>query len=294
MVPIDTTIQEPLPNFIKLWNYGKPIETERKFREILPLAETANDPSYLAQLLTQIARTQSLQGKFDEAHAILDRVENMLTPDLKLARVRYLLERGRTFNSSNHQDQAIPLFEEANSIAFSINEMDLAVDAIHMIAIAKADPLDQVEWNLKGIEMAKNYPSASAWLHGLYNNIGESYLLLKDYGNARQYFQSLAELQRQRDGAADILTVKDIVKATRLSGNPREAIMIIEPVLKKLLDSNDDNGWIREEMAESIFADGEIEKAKPHFLKAFELLSTDDYCIRYEAEKLKHLKAMAE
>src|SRR3954470_22224789 len=89
-----------MEDFDKLWDYQHPDQTEQKFREILPRAEQANDPSYLAQLLTQIARAQGLQKKFQDAHATLHRVEKMLTPDLKLARVRYWLELGRIYNSS--------------------------------------------------------------------------------------------------------------------------------------------------------------------------------------------------
>ena len=46
----------PLPEFDNLWDYANPAETEREFAEILPSAQRANDASYLAQLLTQIAR----------------------------------------------------------------------------------------------------------------------------------------------------------------------------------------------------------------------------------------------
>src|SRR5258706_8519420 len=147
MMQMDTTVQA-LPDFIKLWNFGDPAGTELKFREILPRAEMAHDASYLAQLQTQIARTLSLRAKFDEAHAILDRVEKMLTPDLKLARVRYLLERGRAFNSSDHADKALPLFADAYKLAESIQENGLAIDAVHMVAIAEPDPKKQIEWNL--------------------------------------------------------------------------------------------------------------------------------------------------
>src|SRR6185503_17574880 len=93
-------VNQELPAFDKLWNYNDPVATEAKFRELLPAAEKSADLSHHAQLLTQIARTQGLQGRFDGAHATLDSVEKMLTDDLKLARVRYLLERGRAFNSA--------------------------------------------------------------------------------------------------------------------------------------------------------------------------------------------------
>src|SRR3954466_12230924 len=62
-----------LPDFDKLWDYQHPAETETKFVELLPAAEKSRDVSYLAQLLTQLARAQGLQEKFDEAIKTLNR-----------------------------------------------------------------------------------------------------------------------------------------------------------------------------------------------------------------------------
>src|SRR5205809_608773 len=91
--------QETLPVFDKLWDYGVPADTEATFRAILSDHQAIAPTAYVAELLTQIARCQGLQDRFDEAHLTLDNVERMLTPDMRRARVRYLLERGRVFNS---------------------------------------------------------------------------------------------------------------------------------------------------------------------------------------------------
>ncbi len=45
-------------------------------------------------------------------------------------------------------------------------------------------------------------------------------------------------------------------------------------------------------MAENFYALGQADKAKPHFIKAYELLSKEDFCIKNEQDKLKHLKEM--
>jgi len=145
------TQPQQLPNFNSLWNYNDPAATGIKFRALIPMAEAANDPSYLAQLLTQVARTESLQGHFTECHAILDRVQSMLSADLKLAHVRYLLERGRAYNSAKQQATAIPLFTEAFAIADSIGQPEYAVDALHMVANAQTDPPQCLEWNRKAV-----------------------------------------------------------------------------------------------------------------------------------------------
>src|SRR5215207_4714581 len=100
LVAVAVAAGGPLEDFDKLWDYNDPAATERKFRELLPTAEGSADSSSHAQLLTQIARAQGLQDRFEDAHATLDAVGKMLAADMKLARVRYLLERGRVFNSA--------------------------------------------------------------------------------------------------------------------------------------------------------------------------------------------------
>ncbi|MCA9998034.1 MAG: hypothetical protein KDE56_19875, partial [Anaerolineales bacterium] len=86
-------------DFDELWDYGRPAETEAKFRALLPEAEAAGDADYLAQLLTQLARTLGLQRQFAAAHELLDRVEGVAQAGT-IAQVRCLLERGRCFNSA--------------------------------------------------------------------------------------------------------------------------------------------------------------------------------------------------
>jgi tetratricopeptide (TPR) repeat protein len=289
MIQVDTNAQA-LPDFTKLWNYNDPAATEKKFRDILPRAEASHDTSYLALLLTQIARTEGLQSEFGKAHATLDRVEKMLTPDLKFARVRYLLERGRVFNSSDHQDKSLPLFHQADELAESIHEMGLAIDAIHMVAIAEPDPKQQVEWNLKGIAMVESDPRWNGWLRAFFNNIGESYLSLKDYKNAANYFHKLAVFEQEKDGGANIYTIKDEAKTLRLGGHPEKSLAMMEPVFKKLQSEKKDDGYIREELAEALFASGKKVEAKPHFLKAYELLSEDDWYLKHgNIDRLKEL-----
>src|SRR5262249_14146077 len=64
--------QTTLPNFNKFWDYSDPAGTRIKFTDLIPLASASEDTSYYLQLLTQIARTFSLEGNFDDAHKMLD------------------------------------------------------------------------------------------------------------------------------------------------------------------------------------------------------------------------------
>ncbi len=289
---------ESLPDFRKLWNYNDPKGTEEKFRSILPDAETSGDADYLAQLLTQIARAEGLQGKFDDAHATLDRALQLISEQqLRLANVRYFLERGRVFNSSGKRREAIPFFQSAYDAALAEQHTPLAIDALHMLAIAETDPRKQVEWNLKALQLVESTSAddkaSRGWLESLCNNIGESYLLLKEYDTAYSYFHQMAELQTARTGQADMYTLKDLAKARRLSGNPEESLKIILPAFEQMSSEQNDDGYIRQELAEALYALGKTDEAKPHFLRSYELLSEDKRMLQNEPDSLARMKELA-
>ena len=86
------------PDFMAQWDYQDPAATALRFRRLLE--EAQDDLQYELELLTQIARTHSLQRQFAQAHQLLDEIEPRLTDATPRARLRALLERGRTFNSA--------------------------------------------------------------------------------------------------------------------------------------------------------------------------------------------------
>src|SRR5215510_10046715 len=113
-------LQLDKPDFDSLWDYSNPEKTEEKFRAIL-LQFPEDDPEFL-ELLTQIARAQGLQHKFDKAHHTLDQVERRIGEVPSRARIRYLLERGRVINSSGSPDQSRSCFEHALDVATRLGE----------------------------------------------------------------------------------------------------------------------------------------------------------------------------
>ena len=161
------------PDFESLWDYDHPAETEAKFRELLPKAVASNSPSYHAQLLTQIARSQGLQRRFVEAHQTLDQVEKLLDECDSQTRIRYLLERGRVLNSSRNPSESKPLFIAAWNLAKESREEAFAIDAAHMVAIVEV-PENQLDWNLRALDIAETSSNLRArkWKGSLYNNIG--------------------------------------------------------------------------------------------------------------------------
>src|SRR5262245_47915519 len=159
-----------LPAFDDLWNYDDPAGTEAKFRELLPTARQSSDQHYLAELLTQIARAQGLQQKYADAHATLDEVDAALKPDMKTAKVRCLLERGRVLNSSGKAEESVPAFKQALQLAQESALEYYAVDAAHMLGIAtKAQ--ESLRWNEEAMRLAEaaKDPRARRWLGPLYN-----------------------------------------------------------------------------------------------------------------------------
>jgi tetratricopeptide (TPR) repeat protein len=280
-----------LPHFDALWNYGDPVATEAKFRALLSQAEASGDADYQLQLLTQIARTQGLQGKFSLAHATLDDVETRLRGrDLSVARLRCLLERGRAFNSSGMPDRALPLFVEAFELGQRIGHWRFAIDAVHMVAIAESTPEKQIEWGRRGIALVLDHPDQRDWLFALYNNLGESFLKRSRYDDALACFRNYVALNVERGQAPDIFATKDIAKCLRLLGDVDEALATIAPVHANLEASGQRDGWISEEYAECLLAKGSNSDALPHFEAAMELLAKDDWVIANDPAKLHHLK----
>ncbi|MBU1950811.1 MAG: hypothetical protein KJ927_19005, partial [Candidatus Eisenbacteria bacterium] len=188
---------EDLPVFDKLWNYDKPDETEKAFREILPQAEASGNLAYLLQLKTQIARTLGLQREFSQAHDLLDEVEKALTTDLSgdragdragdlsVAWIRYFLERGRLLNSSGNPEASRSFFLQAWELGRRTGNDFYTVDAAHMMAIVSPSE-HQMTWNKKALEIAEASEDkrARGWLGSLYNNMGWTYNDLGEYEKA--------------------------------------------------------------------------------------------------------------
>ncbi|MDB5035170.1 MAG: hypothetical protein JWQ98_2411 [Chlorobi bacterium] len=283
---------EPI-NFDRLWNYQKPDETEQRFREILPGAPPGTP--YHVELLTQIARTQSLQRKFDEAHAILDETAGLLTPEMRRPRMRYLLERGRTFNSSNQKEKAIPLFTEAWEIGREISEDNLAIDAAHMVAIA-GTPEEAMEWNIRALDLAETTGDTVArnWCGSLYNNIGWTYHGSGQFAEALDIFTRALEWREAHGSPGPIRIAKWCVARTlRSLGRIDEALAIQRELLKDVEATGEPDGFIFEELGECLLLLGHADEARPHFARAHEMLSKDAWVASDEPARIERLKTLS-
>jgi len=284
-------------DFDALWNYDDPAGTEQKFRALLPEAQASNDPTYELELRTQIARTLGLRRMFDEAHKTLDEVEHRIDPQTPpVVRVRYLLERGRAFNSSGKPEQARPLFVESHEQAAKVGLDGYAVDALHMLAIVETDPQAQLDWNFRAMKLAESSsdPRARRWLASLYNNIGWTYYDQKRYDEALEVLQKAVPLRQQMGNPSTLRIAHYAVgKLLRALGRVDEALKIQLAQHEDAMKHKVDDGFICEEIAECLLADQQPDQAKPYFRRAHEILSRDEWLLQREPQRIHRLAQLA-
>lgn len=283
-------------DFDKRWDYKHPDSTETVFRSLLPGARASGDADYLAQLLTQIARTQGLQRKFEESHATLDEVETMLTDELKVAKVRYLLERGRTFNSSKHPDKARPLFLEAWDLARSIGADFYAVDAAHMMGIIETGE-ESLAWNRKAIAAAEASEGERArnWLGSLYNNTGWTYHDQGEYEQALDLFERALAFREEKKQESGIRIARwCVARAMRSLGRVDEALARQQALAKEFEAIGEEDGYVQEELGECLLLLGREDEATGHFARAYQILSKDSWLTAEEPERIARLKELGQ
>ena len=279
-------------DFDALWDYSDPHKTETKFREIL-LQIPESNPAYL-ELLTQIARSQGLQQKFDKAHQTLDQVERRLGDYASRAKIRFYLERGRVFNSAGHPDETPPFFEQALDMAKKLSEDFYAVDALHMLAIV-APPASSLDLNLLAIQFAESsdQEKARGWLGSLYNNTGWLYHELDDFESALDMFQKAEAARRLKGSVNEIRIAQWCVARTLRSLNRIEKALSKQLTLKAEFEAaGESDSYVFEELGECLLALDRAQEAQPYFAKAHELLAQDVWLAEKEPVRLERLKEL--
>lgn len=283
-----------LPDLDKLWDYDKPAETEKKFRELVQTAQSSKGTSYYGQLLTQVARTEGLQRKFDDAHRTLDQVQTLLNEANATTRIRYLLERGRVLNSSGKPSDSKPLFVQAWELAKEHGEDFYAVDAAHMMAIVES-PERQPEWNGRALELAERSSDSRArkWRGSLYNNMGWSHFESKQYDKALETFR-LALKCREEEGDPQKIRIAQwcIAKTLRFQGQDEDALEIQRSLLTEYEKSGGSDGYVFEELGECLLSLGRAGEAREFFARAYQELSPDIWLTANEPKRLERIKEL--
>jgi tetratricopeptide (TPR) repeat protein len=276
------------------WDFDHPDSSEAAFTAMLPAARASGDRDLLAQLLTQIARAQGLQMKFDQATKTLDEAEALLTPETRTARVRLLLERGRVLNSSKRREESKPFFREAWDLARAAGAGGLAVDAAHMLGIVERGD-SSITWNREAIRYAEasSDPKARRWLGSLYNNLGWTLHDGGDAAGALDLFQK-ALTARESEGRPGPIRIARwcVARALRSLGRTGEALAIQRRLFAENETGHTPDGYVHEEIAECLLAQGDEAGAKPHFAEAWKLLSDDPWLRRDEPDRLERLRRL--
>lgn len=275
-----------------LWDFSDPARSEAVFRDLL---KSASGDDALS-LQTQIARSYGLRSRFDEAHALLDELEPQLAKAGTEPKVRYLLERGRSFRSAKKPAAARPLFMQAVDMASAARLDELAVDAMHMAALVEPDAAQQMLWNQRALALAQasSEPNARAWDASLSNNIG---MTQHDQGHFEAALASFntALAARVRIGKAEDVRVARWMVAWTLRSLKRhdDALVTLRALERDFEQLGQPDGYVFEEIAENLLAQGKLLEAKPNFARAWALLSKDDSLGRPDDKRLARMNDLA-
>ncbi|MGY4025698.1 tetratricopeptide repeat protein [Aeromonas rivuli] len=282
-------------DFMTLWDYQDPVTSAMRFQTQLAEAVASGDLPLELELITQLARTHSLRHQFDEAHQLLDAMTPRLTAHTERARLRWLLERGRCFNSAADKEAARPLFEQAWQLALALKEDYLAIDAAHMVAIAA--PLEeQRRWHQLAMALAERSSDEKVlgWLPSLYNNQGWTLFELGRLEEARQYQQKCLAWHAQHHNPAKAFIARwSLARLTRAQGLHEQALAELTQLQEQMVEAGEpEDGYLFEELGENALALSDPAAAE-YFARAWFLLSQDPWLKANAAERLARLKQLA-
>lgn len=276
------------------WNYADPAASEARFRARLSTGPAAA-PDYRAELLTQLARAQGLQGHFGPARRTLQEAERLLSPQMRRARARVELERGRVLRSSGRPGAARGHFKAALQLARAIGSDYHAVDAAHMLALVADSPKQALDWNHEALARAleSRDPRTRRWEASLHNNIGWAHYDAGDYGAALDAFERSRLAYAQQTRAHEERSARwAIAHVLRKQGKTAEALERQRALAAELAAADKRDGYVFEEIAECLHALGRPGEAAPYFRLAYDELSKDTVLAVTGKSRLQRLKRL--
>jgi len=250
-----------------------------------------------ALALTTRARSLGLQGKFDEAHKLLDEAASLTPSDGLRAQIAIALERGRLVNTGGNPAGSVAHFRQAWDLAQTGGDtvLDLGVDALHMLAIV--EPVDQAEaWTAQALALAatsKN-PMVSGWRGPLLNNIAWSNFDAGRYERALALFTEDAAYRAKANRVRETRIARyGIARTLRALGRIAEATTLNEQLVIDAEAIGDEPSYVFEELAECFAASGDSAKSADYARKALNRLQKDGSFVAEEPLRLKRLQVLA-
>jgi tetratricopeptide (TPR) repeat protein len=177
--------------------------------------------------------------------------------------------------SSGQRERARPLFLQAVEQARLARLVELAVDAMHMVALVEPGADAQLHWNRRALELAVASAEINArnWDASLANNIG---VTLREQGRFEEALASftLAVQARERIGQPQRLHQARWMVAWTLRALTRhdEALRLLSRLAS---DAAAPDGHVFAELGENHLALGQVDEARAAFARAWELLSRE-------------------
>lgn len=286
------------------WDFRDPAGSEQRFRDLLGERASAA-ASERAQILSQLARAIGLQGRWEEAHLVLDRAQQLLSEETPTARARVLLERGRAHNglpggsdpeARDRARRARPFFLQSFELARDSGEEALALDAAHMMGIVEP-PEQALRWSLDAIALAERSsdPRAGGWLGPLYNNTGWTYHDRGEYERALELFEKSVAFRTSRGEERELRIARwTVCRALRSLGRCEEALPTLRVLEREWEEAGEADGYLYEELAECHHALGRKSEARAYFARAHARLTEDAGLRAREPERLDRLRRLAE
>jgi tetratricopeptide (TPR) repeat protein len=285
---------------LETWDFDDPELSRLRFLALIDSVPPGSATALVYR--TQVARAHSLRREFDEANEVLDAAA-LRCDDLAdgcachHVRARLAIERGRTLNSSGAPDKAMAFFQEAYELAAAAGAAGLAIDALHMCAIAAGSvdgPAASTAWNERAIAEAEasDDPAARRWLGSLLNNDGWDKHDAGSHEEALEIFER-ALAAREEAGKEPELTIArwTVARALRSLGRLDEALRIQDALAESPAGRVD--GFVHEERGECLLALDRADEAQPAFARAYELLSADRWLAESEPDRLARLARLA-
>lgn len=165
-----------------------------------------------------------------------------------------------------------------------------------MMGIAD-EPAKQLEWTERGIAMAEasTEDRAKLWLGTFYNNSGWTYFGMSEYQKALDLFNKNQKFAESRNIIKDVQIAKwSQAKMYRFLKQIDTALSIQHGLEKEMrVGTMDEDGYVYEEIAECLLAQGKANDAKPYFKRAYGLLSKDIWLQKDEKARLERMEELS-
>lgn len=163
-----------------------------------------------------------------------------------------------------------------------------------MVAITYGGSLDAVEWNRRGLAVARASQDvkARALIPAMLNNAAWDLHDLGRYAEALPLFEEALAAWTARQRPEQIRFARYAVgRCLRLLDRRDEALALQRALEAEYAAAGKPSGYVFEEIAELLDASGKRDEARPYFRRAAELLGRDEWLVKNEALRLTRLRA---